>query len=98
MAGTERLDFFSNSAAGTSAQKFWKGGKLFFYAEATWGGGNVKLQFISPHGTAIDVASSTISANGGLVFELPPGLYQAVGATASAIYCSAITIPTITTR
>lgn len=98
MAGSIRVDFFSNSAAGNSSAQFWRGGKVAFYAEATFGGGSVKLQFQSPQGTWIDVASSTLSANGFAILELPPGQYRAVGATASAIYCSMIEIPTITIR
>ena len=98
MAGTQRIDFFSNAAAGNSAAATWQGGKVGFYAEATWGGGTVKLQFQSPQGTWIDVASSTLSANGMLTLELPPGQFRAVGTTASAIYCSMVTIPTITVR
>ena len=98
MAGTDRIDFFSNAAAGNSTAKFWKGGKVAFYAEATFGGGNVKLQFQSPQATWIDVASSTLSANGLLILELPPGQYRAVGTTASAIYASMVTVPMITTR
>lgn len=94
MAGNKRLDFFSNSAAGNSTALEWRGGLMAFYAEATWGGGSVKLQFQSPLGTWIDFPSGSLSANGMLILNVPPAQVRAVGATASAIYCSGISIPT----
>lgn len=96
MAGTERIDFLSNAAAGNGVSKSYKGGKIALYAEATWGGGNVKLQFQSPQGTWIDVPSSTLSANGFVILEVPPGQYRAVVTTASAAYASAVEVPTNT--
>lgn len=98
MAGSTRLDFFVNAAAGNSTDLYWQGGKLAFIAEATWGGGSVALQFMSPHGTWIAVTSGSLTANGLIVLELPPGRLRAVGTTASAIYASAVSVPTITTR
>jgi hypothetical protein len=98
MAGTQRIDFFINASAGNSTAQFWRGGKVGFYAEATWSGGSVQLQFQSPQGTWINVANGSLSANGVLILELPPGQYRAVGTTASAIYCSMITVPTITVK
>jgi hypothetical protein len=73
--------------------KIWPGGKGFFCAEATWGGGSVKLQVKMPNGTYADVASSTLSANGGLMVELPAGDVKAVVATATAVYARLENIP-----
>lgn len=99
MAGTTRIDFFKNAAAGNSSAFSAQAGKYFFYAEATFSGGSCKLQFQSPQGTWIDYSTAaTLSANGGVVVEIPAGQYRAVAATGSAFYCSMMSIPTITTR
>jgi len=59
--------------------------------EANWGGGAVKLQVKGPNGTAIDVGPDTsLSANGGGNFELPPCELRANVATATAIYAIAV--------
>lgn len=96
MAGTTRIDFFKNAAAGTSPSFSWKGGKFCLVAQATWTAGNVKLQYQSLDGTTwVDVANSTLSANGMTgVLELPPCLLQAVAATGSAFYASLVEVPT----
>jgi hypothetical protein len=75
-----------NAGAGNGADKIWSGGKTAFMAEATFGGGSVKLQIKLPQGTYFDVASGSLSAAGYLVFDLPPGTYRAVAATATANY------------
>lgn len=99
MAGSTRIDFFSNAAAGNSTDfAVQQAGSWMFYAEATFGGGTVKLQFQSPHGTWIDFPSGSLSANGALILQLPQGRYRAVGTTASAIYSSMVTVPTQTNR
>lgn len=98
MAGTNRIDFFSNAAAGNSASFTWIGGWLAFYAEAT-GAGTVLLQILSPKGTWITIPNSTISTTGSIVnLQLPPGQLRAVGAGFTAIYASAFSLPTMTTR
>lgn len=88
-----RADLAVNSANGTSAAKAWPGGKGLFFAEATWGGGNAKLQVQSPNGTWTDVPSTTLSANGSLPFELPAGQIRTVMATGSAFYVYAVRQP-----
>jgi len=68
----------------------WRGGIGLFSAEATWGGGTVKLQYKGPNGTAIDAGvDTTLTANGGGLFELPPGNIRASITTATAVYASA---------
>lgn len=96
MAGSDRIDFLLNGT-GTSSKFYFKGGKVAFIAEGTFSSQLVKLQIISPHGTAIDVPNASLSANGMAVVEIPQGQYQAV-ATATAVYCSMVSVPTITTR
>lgn len=94
MAGNIRLDFFSNSAAGTSGTVQWKGGKFAFVAEATFG--SIKLQYQSLSGAFVDVANSTMTANGMVVLELPPTTLKAVATGGSAYYASLVEVFTNT--
>lgn len=82
-----------NVAASTTTGKSVPGGKFLFMAEATWGGGNAKLQIQTPNGTWIDVPSSTLSANGMLQVEIPRGLARVVFATGTALYAYLISLP-----
>ena len=87
MSSKVRLTFLENAAAGTSGERqVHAGGKFGFMAEATWGGGNQKLQIQNPKGTWADVASSTLSANGMAVLYLPAGNYRVVATTSTANY------------
>ena len=86
MSRSANVTLASNAAAGTHTAAYWYGGKGLFTAEATWGGGSAKLQYKTLNGTWFDVTSVTLSANGGVAFELPPGEIRAVTATASAAY------------
>lgn len=92
MAGTNRLDLLSNVSATGSGFGF-NGGKAALYAEATWGGGTVKLQTQSPKGTWIDVPNASFTANGFVSLDLPPGQYRGNVATATAVYFSLVSIP-----
>ena len=82
----EQLTLASNAAAGNGTAAYWPGGRGYFTGEATWGGGSAKLQYMTANGTWIDVSSITLSANGGVAFELPPGQVRTVTATGSAFY------------
>lgn len=82
----------ASNASATSNPVAWPGGPGTFLATATFGGGTVKLQVMSPDGTNyIDVGSdTTLTAAGGGNFELPPGAMIRVNiATATAVYASA---------
>jgi hypothetical protein len=81
------------NGTGNGADKYFTGGKAAFTAEATFGGGTVKLQIKLPQGTYFDVASVTLSAAGMVVTELPPGTYRAVATTATAAYSRLVRIP-----
>lgn len=99
MAGSRKIIFLTNAAAGTSPQFSWVGGSMAFIAQATFGGGSAKLQFIGPDGsTAIDVTGSTLSANGMVKLDLPAGIYQAVAATGSAFYVIGVAINVFTSK
>lgn len=95
MSTTHGVDLLSNaSATGPSGGVLWPGGKGYFAAKATWGGGNVALQFLGPDGaTWIAYTSGSLSADGGLIFELPPCRIRAAVTTATAVYAHAARIP-----
>ncbi len=70
----------------TPAAQIWRGGKGLFMAEATWSAGSVKLQTLSPNSTWIDVPNISLSANGMVAFDLPPGQIKIVITTSTHVY------------
>ena len=92
MASKGKVTLLSNASA-TGSWLQWPGGSGLFSVEATWGGGTVKLQYKAPNGTAVDAGPyTTLTANGGGIFDLPPGEIRANVATATAVYASAVHI------
>jgi hypothetical protein len=92
MAGSITL---AANASATGGWVMWPGGRGEFRAQATWGGGSVKLQCQGPNGTAQDVGIDTnLTADGGGIFELGAGPIRAAIATATAVYAMALRIPT----
>lgn len=87
-AGTITLG--SNITTSNGDDKVWPGGPGSFIAEATWSGGSAKLQFKSPRGTFIDYPSGSLTANGLINFDIPPGTIRVVVATATACYAYAV--------
>lgn len=85
-----RVDLADNAGAGNGAEAIWPGGKGYFFAEATWGGGNTKLQMKNPRGTWFDVPGTTLAANGVAAFDIPAGMIRAVTATATGVYAYAV--------
>lgn len=87
---TQKLDFLSNGSA-TSGALQWRGGPGTFLVKAT-GFGTVKLQVLLPDGaTWFDVGSdTTLTADGGGNFDLPPCSLRANVATATAVYATAV--------
>lgn len=90
--GDYRATLLENASA-TGSAKMWPGGRGVFMAEATWGGGTVKLQMQTPNGTFVDVASASLTANGTVAFDAPPGQIKAHVATATAVYAYAAVVP-----
>ena len=90
MANGANYTLVSNGSA-TGSAALWKGGRGISTAEATWGGGTVKLQFKTLNGTWVDYPSGSLTANGALAFELAAGEIRANVATATAVYAYAIT-------
>jgi hypothetical protein len=85
------LQLLSNASA-TSAVMQWPGGRGWFSAKATWGGGSVGLQYLLPDGATYVAAHTALTADGGVAFELPPCLVKAVVTTATAVYATAARI------
>lgn len=82
----------SNSSATAATEFLWPGGIGVFTCEATWGGGNVALQFKTLQGTWLAVGTNTnLTANGAGGFILPAGTsIRAAITTATAVYANAI--------
>lgn len=84
---TDNYKIADNVGAGNGADFRYQGGRTVLIGEATWGGGNVKLQYKTINGTYIDVTGATLSANGmTAMFELPAGVYRSVVTTATAVH------------
>lgn len=83
---------FLSNGTGTSQPFRWPGGKGFFSAAATFGGGFINLEYLLPDGTSWGTAGN-LTANGGVEFDLPPGTIRAVCNTATAAYVMAAVIP-----
>ena len=91
---TAGITLLSNAGAGNGADIGFNGGVCVFGADATFGGGSVKLQIKLATGTYADVASSSLTAAGiSGVLYLPPGTYRAVATTATAVYAYLSVVP-----
>jgi len=77
---TQVITLIDNAGAGDGEWKEWLGGEGEFTAVGTFGGsGEIKLQYMGPKATAVDVGTDcTLAANGGGVFALGPGFLRAV--------------------
>lgn len=74
-----------NATVGTVVN--WPGGPGMFTAEATFGGGSVKLQVRTQKGTFVDVGADTsLLAAGAAGFLLPPCQIQVLITTATAVF------------
>lgn len=78
-----------SNASATGSPVQWSGGKGVFSAVATWGGGNVQLQYLGPDGTTWLNVGAALTANGLAPFELPPGRIRAAVTTATGVYADA---------
>lgn len=86
----------TNAGAGNGADVYFNGGKCALVANATFGGGSIKLQMkIDIGNTAVyfDVVSAAFTAAGYLIYDLPPGTYRAVVVTSTACYFRIVSIP-----
>lgn len=84
----------ASNASATGSWFSWPGGRGEFRVEATFGGGTVKLQCKGPNGTAQDVGvDTTLTADGGGIFELGAGEIRCNISVATGVYAMALRIP-----
>lgn len=90
---TASVTLLTNGSA-TSAAQNWPGGKGLFSVKATFGGGSVALQYLLPDlVTWATPTDGSLTADGGVVFELPPVPIRALVTTATAVYATAVRVP-----
>lgn len=98
MARRVQLALASNASA-TGAGVDWPGGRGLLMVDATFGGGNVALEQLSPagkwlplnvEGTATPIS---LTANGTANFAAPAGQIRAAITTATAVNAYAVGIP-----
>lgn len=89
---TASLKLLTNSSADSAVMQ-WPGGRGWFSAKGTWGGGNATLKFLLPDGITYAQACAPLTADGGVAFELPPCSVFVDVTTATAVYARADRIP-----
>lgn len=93
------LNSVDQSPYGAGGGVDFPGGIGKFFCEATFGGGNVALQILSPNGTWIPLDNYalasviSITANGVATFIAPAGRIRAVITTATAVYAYLVGCP-----
>lgn len=80
---------FSNISA-TPAAFSLRGGNYGVTVHATWGGGSVTLQRLSPDGSTYVTVMTAFAADGYANANLPSGTYLLLVATATAIYVDVV--------
>jgi len=83
---------FENIAATTSAFVL-NGGKYQFAVAATFGGGSVGIEMLGPNGSSWLLVATALTAAGVATYDLPPGQYRVVIATATAVYVTIVRVP-----
>ncbi len=84
------------SSADDEVAVVWPGGPCYLVLEATWGGGTVKLQYLTPNSTWIDVPLLTATANAIISTTIPAGQVRLNVATSTAVYGYLICNPSVT--
>src|SRR5689334_18157162 len=99
MARRAQLTLASNAGAGSQTGVDWPGGRGLLMVDATFGGGNVVLEQLSPAGKWLSLnvectaTPISITANGTAYFAAPAGSIRVTITTASAVNAHAIGIP-----
>lgn len=100
MARRAQLTLLSNAGAGAGTGVDWPGGRGLFMVDATFGGGTVALEQMSPSGAWLPLnheGTSTpisLTANGTANFVSAAGAIRANATTASAVNAYAVGVPT----
>lgn len=84
---------FSNISA-TPASFILRGGNYGLTVSATFGGGNVALQRLSPDGSTYVTVITALTAAGYASANLPNGTYRLLITTATAVYADVVSIAT----
>jgi hypothetical protein len=84
---------FSNISASTAAF-ILRGGNYGLTCHATFGGGNIALQRLSPDGATYVTVITALTADGYGSANLPSGSYRLAITTATAVYCDVVAIVT----
>jgi hypothetical protein len=77
----------------TQTGKYLKGGTYALAAIATWGGGNVQLQFLAGDGATWVNVGASVTSNGMQTMDLPPGIYKFLVTTATVVFASLVGVP-----
>lgn len=80
---------FKNISATTAAFTL-RGGNYGITVHATFGGGSVNLQRLSPDGSTYVPVLTAFAADGYQNINLPNGTYQVLIATATAVYIDVV--------
>ena len=86
---------FKNISA-TPASFVLRGGNYGLTCHATWGGGSVALQRLSPDGSTYVTVLTALTADGYGNANLPSGTYQLLVTTATGVNCDVVA--TVTTQ
>jgi hypothetical protein len=86
---------FSNISVTTAAFTL-RGGNYGLTCHATFGGGNIALQRLSPDGSTFVTVITALTADGYSSANLPSGSYRLQITTATAVYCDVVA--TVTTQ
>jgi hypothetical protein len=84
---------FKNISA-TTAAFILRGGNYGLTCHATFGGGNIALQRLSPDGSTFVTVITALTADGYASANLPSGSYQIAITTATAVYCDVTAVVT----
>lgn len=99
MARRIQLALAVNAGAGQSAGQDWPGGRGLLMVDATFGGGNVALEQLSPAGKWLPLnvectaTAISLTANGTAYFASPAGQIRVNITTASAVNAHVVGIP-----
>lgn len=95
MASDGTLALIVNDVAATAdtVARQWTGGEAAWIVSATFGGGNVTLEYKTPAGTWVPVVAAATAATYSVV-KIPPGQVRSVATTATAVYSYLIGVRT----
>ena len=69
------------------------GGRYGIVVHGTWGGGSATLETLAGDGLTFVPCATAFTADGTALVDLPPGVYQWVIATATALYLTITRAP-----